>query len=303
MNRIHINILAIIACLLWASAFAAGKFSLIYIPPVTLAGIRLLLSALMLSLFVKKDELKKLLPYWKTVVLYSVLKIAIPFTAFNLGLVRVSGSLGAMIVGSSPAIAILTAVAFIESEHLTKDKVISMSLGMIAIIMLSLSKSSDGANQIIGVVMLLINCICASLSDIYIKKQTQIKFSITLNFIQILIGAIIVTAIGLLSEDFSFSVFVGKASLFFDLLYLAFITAGATTIWLKLVQTPNVELSVISIWKLLIPSIGALISWIITTGDNPTIKSVFALVLILISIFIATRRQGKSKRKVLVKAT
>ncbi len=71
MNKIHINILAIIACLLWASAFAAGKFTLNYIPPVTLAGIRLLISALMLSLFVKKSELKKLFPYWKTILIYS----------------------------------------------------------------------------------------------------------------------------------------------------------------------------------------------------------------------------------------
>jgi drug/metabolite transporter (DMT)-like permease len=253
----------------------------------------------MLSLFVKKSELKKLFPYWKTILIYSFLKIVIPFAAFNLGLVRVSGSLGAMIVGSSPAIAIIMAVAFISEEYFTKAKVLSMSLGMFAIVLLSFSKKNDGANQIIGVVLLLINCICVCLSDIYIKKQTQIKFSVTLNFIQILIGAIIVTTIGFLTEEFSFTVFSGNAPLLFDLIYLSFITAGATTIWLKLVQEPNVEISVIFIWKLLIPLFGAIFSWIITDGDNPTKLSIIALAMILLSIFIATRTVKRANKRLL----
>lgn len=296
MSKLHINILAIFACLLWASAFAASKYSLLYLPPITLAGLRLFVSAMMLSLFAKKSELKKLLHYWKMVLVYSLLKITIPFIAFNLALVRVTGSLGAMIVGSSPAIAIVMAIAFIPFENFTKAKVFSMLLGLIAIFMLSFSKSSDGVNQIIGVVLLLINCICAALSDIYIKKQTDIKFSISLNFIQILIGSLIILAVGLVTETTQLSVFNGRISLIFDIIYMGFITAAATTIWLKLVQNENVEISIISTWKLLIPSVGAIISWIITDGDNPTLLSVVSLIMILVSIFIATRKKNGRKK-------
>ncbi|MGH4037786.1 MAG: DMT family transporter [Sphaerochaeta sp.] len=297
MKKIQINILAILACLLWASAFAAGKYSLLYLPPITLAGIRLLIAALMLSFFAKKEELKRLLPYWHFLLGYSVLKVAIPFIAFNLGLVRVTGSLGAMIVGSSPAISIIMAVAFIKTEHFNKEKIISMILGMIAIIMLSLSKSSDGTNQILGVIFLLVNCVCGAFGDIYIKKKTDIKFSVSLNFLQVLVGSLFVIAAGFITEGVSLSSVAWNAKVIFDIIYLAFITACATTIWLKLVQEPSVEISVIAIWKLLIPSVGALLSWILTPGDSPTLISVASLMMILVSIFIATRRNASKKLK------
>jgi drug/metabolite transporter (DMT)-like permease len=249
----------------------------------------------MLLFFVKKEELKKLLPYWPVVLIYSITKMAFTFITFNLGLSRVSPSMGAMIVGSSPAIAIILAVIFIPNEHLNKRKFAAMSLGMIAIVMLSLRKSSDGSSQLLGVVLLLSNVIASSITDIFIKRKSAIKFSVTLNFVAILIGAIIVFFVGSVTEEFSFVTFSGNYQLIGGLIFLAFITACATTLWLKLIQSPNVEVSEISIWKLLIPSAGALLSWIFTPGDNATSFSIFALSLILVSIFIATRKTRKKK--------
>ena len=49
MKKLQINILAIIACLLWASAFFSGKFCLNNIPPLTLASIRLIIATIMLK--------------------------------------------------------------------------------------------------------------------------------------------------------------------------------------------------------------------------------------------------------------
>lgn len=293
MNKIQINLLAIICCLLWASAFFSGKYCLEYIPPITLAGIRLYISAFMLLFFVRKEELKKLIPYWPVVLIYAVVKMAFTFITFNLGLSLVSASLGAMIIGASPTIAIILAVIFIPKEHLTKRKAVAMSLGLIAIIMLSLRKNSDGSSQIIGVILLLANVVASSLTDILIKRKSAIKFSVTLNFISILLGATIVFFVGTLTEEFSFTAFSGNYKLIGGLVFLAFITACATTLWLKLIQAPNVEVSEISIWKLLIPSAGALLSWMFTPGDNATALSLFALSLILVSIFIATRKHSK----------
>ncbi len=300
MKKIQINSLAIFCCLLWASAFFSGKYCLEYIPPITLAGIRLYIAAFMLLFFVKKEEVKKLLPHWHIVVIYAVFKMAFTFIAFNLGLSRVSASLSAMIVGAAPAVAIILAVIFIPNEHLTKRKVVAMSLGMIAIAMLSLRKSSDGSSQLLGTFLLLANVVVAALTDIFIKKKSEIKFSITLNFISLLIGASVIYFVGSLTEEFSFSTFNGNYKLICGLTFLAFITACATTIWLKLIQSPGVEVSEISIWKLLIPSAGALLSWAFTPGDNATTFSLFALSLILVSIFIATskgKKNGKKKSK------
>lgn len=295
MKKIQINLLAMISCLLWASSFFSGKYCLQYIPPITLSGIRLFLSSLMVMGFVKKKDLKQLLNNWPIVLIYSFFKMSFNFITFNLGLARVSSSMGAMIIGSAPAITIILAVIFIANEHLTKRKVVSMLLGLIAIVMLSFRKSSDGSSQILGVVLLLSSVVSSSLTDIFIKRKTGIKFSVSLNFVSLLMGAVIVYSVGRVTEDFSLSVFSANYKLIGGMLFLAFISAFSTTVWLKLIQTPNVEVSEIFTWKLLIPSAGAIFSWAFYPDDNATLFSLFALSLILLSIFIATRRPKLKK--------
>jgi drug/metabolite transporter (DMT)-like permease len=293
MKKLQINILAIIACLLWASAFFSGKFCLNNIPPLTLASIRLIIATIMLAFFVDFGEVKALKSEWKTITILGILKTVIIFVTFNMGLSRVSGSLGALIIGMSPAIAIIVAITLLPNEHFTKSKTQSLIIGIIAILMLSFNGNSNGKTQVFGIILLVSNCICAAYADVYIKKKTHIKFSIAVNFLQLAVGALIVTIIALIAEDYKFSNLVSNYQLMIGVTYLAFITAVATTIWMKLVQNKDVELSEIAIWKLIIPSIGAILSWIFSSSDKPTVISIIAMCLILLSITLSQLNNRK----------
>ena len=112
---------AIIACLLWSTAYAGIKLGLQYDTPLHFAGIRFIISGLMILPFTVRPSayIKMIRENWKVVAMVMGLQTLINYSLFYLGMDLVPGALGAVIVGSQP---LVTAVCLLYTSPSPRDR-------------------------------------------------------------------------------------------------------------------------------------------------------------------------------------
>ncbi len=296
MKKIRPEFIAIFNCLLWGSAFVPGKYCLQTMHPIVLIVIRLTIALIFISLFLKENpfKIKKDKIIW--VFLLSILKIAIVFTLFNIALSITDSSITAIVVGTSPSFSMVIATIFIKEESLNKNKLVAIIISLIAIVLLTLSKNNSSINigaNIIGIAILLLRNISTGIADVIVKKKLYDVPKSKLGFLQLFISIPILFIISLFIGSYS-TINFNDIYLVGSIIWLALITSTTSLLWLYLISQKDVNISDISIWKLLIPTFGAILSWIILPNDKPSFLSIIALLLIVFSIFISNK--GKSKQ-------
>ena len=135
---------AIIACLLWSTAYAGIKLGLQYDTPLHFAGIRFIISGLMILPFTVRPSayIKMIRENWKVVISVMVLQTLINYSLFYLGMDLVPGALGAVIVGSQPLVTAVVAAMMHEEEKLTRSKIITIIFGISGVILISAGRQA-----------------------------------------------------------------------------------------------------------------------------------------------------------------
>ena len=102
---------AILACLLWATAFAGIKIGLQYSPPLSFAGIRFMLAGILLMLVSgnPKKYFYTVVKNFKLIFILSFVQTFLAYSFFYTGITLVDGALAAIIIGSSPLIVAILA--------------------------------------------------------------------------------------------------------------------------------------------------------------------------------------------------
>lgn len=290
MSGKKILIYAISANLIWSTAFLFGKICLEVFPPIMLAGLRCLIAALMIYIFIRRNPFKSLKGNLGYIILLALVNPFIGFTIYNIGLNYLPGSYVAMLKGSSPAFIVIVATLFIKDENLTKKSLLSLGLGLLGVVILSLSKTSntDVINNtfIIGIVLLVLSNFANAFGTVMMKKRVNINQILDVNVVINLIGGVLIIILSFfLDEKVNYNEISSK--LIFSLIYLSFITAGGSCLWNTIVTHEGVSLNDISIWNFLIPAMGALLSWLFIDGDTPNVISVICLLLVVLSILIS----------------
>jgi drug/metabolite transporter (DMT)-like permease len=295
MNSRYIHLSAITACVLWASAFFGGKFALIYIPPLHLAGFRLLLAGGILMLILRRNPLAEVKGVVPWVLLLSVFQTILVFIAFNLGLNRVPGSFGAIIIGSSPAVASLIATIFIRDEHITIRKSIGLAIGLTGIVVLTLSRqpwTQAGKSELIGAALLMLCNISSAIGNIIMKKRLHQFPALSINTIQFIFGGVVILLLAAAVEP-AVSITL-SVELVGSVMYLAIVSAVAVSLWLTLIKQPQVKISTISMWKFLIPSLGPVLSWIFIPDDKPSLIMLVGIAAIVLAILFTVSGYEKT---------
>jgi len=280
-------ILAVIACLLWSTAFAGVKYGLRFASPLGFAGIRFMISGLMIipfsfhSLFLniqKKSFIR--LALWiglfQTFLLYGF---------FYLGMTLVSGALGAMIIGSAPLIIAFTAHIVLHDDKLNRKKTMSLFIGIMGIVILTLSRqpwTSAGLRQIFGMCLLICGLICSAFGNIIVSRDRNDFHPFLLNAVQLFIGGFCLTLTSLAVEGVPHWPLTSEFLL--TLLWLSFLSAAAFSIWFVLLQRPGVKVSELNVWKFIIPVFGALLIWLLLPDESPQILSLLGMVCISASV-------------------
>ena len=281
--------LAIVASLLWSSAFMGVKIGLKYHTPLQFAGIRFLISGLILLPVIGnferfKTEVKQNFAY---VCLIAFLQIVLQYSFFYLGVNLVPASISAMIVGSGPLFVALVAHFSISDDRMDWVKSISILLGIAGVAVITLGRKSipSGAEiAMLGVVYLLLNNLTSGITNVIIARKRQTISPMILTSSSLFIGGLSMCLISLPIEGLPEQSF--PPEYFIALAWLSFLSAAAISIWNTLLRRPGVKVSELNIWKFLIPVAGAIMSWIILPNESADIVSVSGMMLIALSLLI-----------------
>ncbi len=286
--------LAILACLLWSTAFAAIKIGLRYSEPFSFAGLRFMLSGLLLAPFwlLGGIPLATLRANWRLILLVSFFQTFVLYGLFYFGITLISGAMAAIIIGVSPLTTAIVAHLFIRGDSMTVSKIGSLCLGIFGIIILSISRypwqSMEGFKEFGGILILLVATISSAYGNILVsQKKTDID-PVMLNSIQLFTGGLFLFFLSIPMEGFSLHIL--PAPYYGALLWLAALSAISFSLWFILLQRPKVKVSALNIWKFVIPVFGAIISWIILPDESPTIPAVVGMLCIGVSIIFYNLR-------------
>ncbi len=300
MNKIHSNtiLLAIIACLLWSSAFVGVKIGLQYHTPLQFAGIRFFISGIMLIFLAKNirnflNEIKTNFPF---VLLIALLQIVIQYSLFYIGIDLVPGSVAAMVVGSSPLFISVAAHFSVPNDRIDRIKLTSILLGIAGVAMISLRKQLPSGAEIAlsGIFILILNNIVSGISNVVIAQKQHTISPLALTSSSLIIGGLLLTFIsipveGLSSFDFPPTYYAALA-------WLSFLSAAAITIWNTLLRRPGVKVSNLNIWKFLIPVSGAILSWLILPNESPDAFSLAGMTIIAVALIIMNYANRKNQK-------
>jgi drug/metabolite transporter (DMT)-like permease len=282
-------LLALVACLLWSSAFTGIKIGLQYTTPLQFAGIRFMLAGLLIIPFCGDflSYLKNVIVHYRTVMLVSFFQTTLLYFLFYPGLNMLPAAIGAIITGSQPLIIAVIAHFVARSERMTARRLLSILLGLTGVVIISLTRGEitlSGGSQFVGVLLLLFSNISAGIGDIIVSRHKAPIPPLVLTSSQLFLGGLILFLLSVPIEGLNGGPY--PAAYYGSLCWLSFLSAAAFSIWFKLLKREGVVVSDLNIWKFLIPVSGACLSWIIIPGESPELSAVIGMFCIAVALMI-----------------
>lgn len=272
---------AILACLLWSTAFAAVKLGLEHMSPLTLAGCRFILAACLLLPFTGNPR-RSLAVLWdnrRTVLWVALFQTAILYALFFIGLSLARGAQAAIVMGASPLVAGVLAHFAMHDDKMTPRKTAGIVLGMVGVVLISLASapwSTAGSRECIGLGILLLAQCSGITGNILVAKQSHSLPPMLLNSAQIGLGGLLLLALGFLVEGAP--TLPNDPRFYAVLLWLALIPAAGFSIWFALLK--RVSVSHLNVWMFLVPVFGAALSWLVLANESPDGLSLLGMVTV-----------------------
>lgn len=288
-NRGNTIFWAIIACLLWSTAYAGIKLGLKYDTPFHFSGIRFIISGLILLPFTVKPNvyLRMLLENWKTIAWVTFLQIVVNYSLFYHGLNLVPGALGAVVYGAQPLIIAVVSSMMHDEDKLTRKKIMTIFFGISGVILISVGRQAlklGTVLELLGISMIIIANIATGISNVIISTRSSKLNPLVLSSSSLFFGGIILYLISIPVEVRT----PGSQPLEYWLIlsWLCFMASAAFSIWYKLLQRPGVRVSELNLWKFLTPVSGALLSWLFIPEEHPEWLTISGMVIITASLII-----------------
>lgn len=292
--------LAFICSALWGSAFSGVKigyenFGIDYADwssQMIFAGVRFALAGVMSLAFGSISAHKALLPTRQSIpkiMIISLFQTILQYIFYYIGLAHTTGVKAAVIVAANVFMAILISSLICKIEKLTLHKIIGCILGFSGIIIINLSGLKGGVKfSLFGDGFVLISTVANGFSSVLIKRYSALENPVMLSGWQFFLGGFVMTLIG-----FAFGGNIGSANAdsVMILLYLAFVSAVAYSLWSVLLKFNPV--SKVAVFGFMNPVCGVIISDIVLKeSDSLGIQSLVALGLVCIGIYIVNKNNN-----------
>lgn len=292
--------LAIIACLLWSTAFVGVKIGLQYQSPLQFAGLRFFIAGILIFLFLgqSKKYLSDIKNNWRFIVVLGLIQIFTQYAFFYIGINLIPSALAAMIIGSSPLFIALVAHFSFHNDKMTSLKTASILIGVVGIAIITLGRTKvemRGELEFLGIGLLLLNNIISGYSNVIIVKRGANISPFVLSSTSLTLGGLLLFLFSVPIEGINFGPF--PPTYYYALAWLSFLSAAAFSIWNTLLKRPGIKVSLLNVWKFLIPVSGAALSWIILTDENPDLISILGMLCIAVSLLTLNYANRKAIKK------
>ena len=289
-NRIFAYVAAVFCTLLWGTAFPFIKLGYAEFEvadgdigtKLVFAGARFLIAGIMVYIFccfkerrmtlIKKDEL---LP----VIKLGLVQTAAQYLFTYIGIGFTSGTSTSIITACASFITVGLAALFFK-EKITVVKILGCALGFAGVLAIN-NFGFGGGGTLFGDVMIFCSTVCAAFGNIIAKKSAGKVDPVRLTAFQLIAGSLVLLAAGLTMGG---GLNLAKGNGVLILLWLAFVSAAAFTIWTALLKYHPA--GKISVFNLLVPVFGTVLSGVVLREDILRIETFLALALISLGIFL-----------------
>jgi drug/metabolite transporter (DMT)-like permease len=290
---------AIIACLLWSTAYASIKLGLQYDTPFHFAGLRFIISGIMILPFTVKPSLyiQMVRDHWKVVLWITVLQTLINYGLFYEGLSLVPGAVGAVIVGSQPLVTAVVVSIINPEDKLTRKKIVTIIFGISGVFLISAGRQVfkfGNSTELLGVFMILCANIAVAMSNVVVSLKSRGMNPLVLSSSSLFMGGVMLYLVSIPLEGHPKGAF--PKEYWEILLWLSFMAATAFSLWFKLLQRPGVKVSELNLWKFIIPGVGAMLSWLLVPNESPewiTISGIVIIIAALLLYYVSSKESLK----------
>lgn len=288
--------LALIACFLWGSAFPSIKigYKLFHIAKedtygkILFAGYRFFLASVMIFLFcfVSKYSIKVSKKNFYRLLLLGIIQTFIQYIFFYLGLSNTTGIKGSIISSSNTFFSVVIAHFFYTEDKMTWKKILGVILGFLGVIIVnSQSGAFSGGFKFSGEGFVLISSLFGAFAGIYTKKLAKDIPPFAVSGYQLFTGSIALILVGLSGGAHNVT-FTPVGSVL--LLYMAFISAAAFSIWSLLLKYNGV--GKVSVYKFSIPLFGVFLSYLLLKESFSGSNVLLAVVLVSFGICLINKK-------------
>ena len=292
--------LAIVACLLWSTAFAGVKIGLKYTTPLQFAGFRFFLSGIYILPFCGNllRSVTLIRQNWKEVMRLALFQTFLLYTLFYLGINLVPAAITAIIIGASPLFSAILAHLLLNDDKLSMRKMISISLGMTGVVVIAVSRGSFSwveGKEFWGIVILILANMAGSMGNVIVVKYRFGLPPLLLNSAQLMTGGLGLILLSIPFEGLTLG--INEPQYYISLGWLSFMSAVAFSIWFILLRRPGIKVSELNVWKFLIPVFGAVLSWVILIDEHPETIAMIGMMLIGLSLIVLNANQIRINNK------
>jgi drug/metabolite transporter (DMT)-like permease len=280
-------LLIVFLVVFWGVSWPFSKIALSYTPPMLFSGMRALLGGIFL-LFVAVPRYKsiRLRESWLIYLISTVFNIGIYYALMTIGLNYLPSGLFSVLVFLQPVLIGIFSWLWL-GESMTKIKIIGLTVGFAGVAVIS-AGSLSGHMSFMGIGMALGSALSWAVGTVYVKKKGNGVDPVWLVTLQLVIGGLSMTGLGLTMERWS-SI---RWSLTFVLCLLfisIFVIAIGWLVFFALIGSG--EATKVASYTFLIPLI-ATATGILFLHEPLTVYLLVGLILIVFSIYLVNRKQS-----------
>ncbi len=224
---------------------------------------------------------------WKQVLRLGFFQTFLLYTLFYIGISMVPASLTAIIIGANPLFTAIVAHVLLNDDRLNVRKLGSISLGMAGVVIIAASRENftwAEGKEFWGILILVAANIAGSIGNVVVVKYREGLPPVLLNSSQLMFGGMAIFLLSIPFEGLQFR--INQYPYYIVLAWLSFMSAAAFSIWFVLLRRPGIKVSVLNVWKFLIPVFGAILSWILLPDEKPEAFAVTGMIFIALSLIV-----------------
>lgn len=286
-------LLALLVTVLWASSWVIIKFGLEELPPLTFAGLRYFLAAMILmSVVLSRNTSRNILRNissrdYAILAGYGLIFVTITQGAQFVGLDLLEAIAVSLLLNMTPLLVLVIGIVALK-EVPSNKQIVLIFVGILGVL-IYFYPLNLGTLQAIGLLVVLAGVIANAFSSIIgraINRQKALP-ALVVTAVSMLVGSIVLLAAGLLFERVQSMSFLSV----FYIVWLSIVnTAIAFTLWNKAMQTIRaVDISIIN--STMLPQI--VILSIVFLGEMPDLLDWLGLALIALSALLIQILQAR----------
>jgi len=270
----------------WGSSFAAIATALESFGPFTIAGGRIIVAALFLSLLVvvRGHRFPREAAVWGRLMFIGVAGTALPFTLIAWGQQSIDSSLAAIIMALTPLNTLIVAHLATHDERLSRRKLVGLAIGFLGVGILVSGSGNGGTAAALAVGAIYVGTLSYAISGVQMRKLDHLP-PVVVAAGMMICSLLVSLPLAFIVEDPDLR--AASSWSLGAIFYLGLFSSGLAVVMMAWVVF-RVGAVFLSLCNYLVPMVGIVLG-ITFLDESLSLATLFAFALIMTGVAVTTR--------------